>query len=71
MLFVRVEIMLVSRINAPIKEQVLQNLRTGIMKGEFKPGERLIERKLCEITGVSRICVREVLRHLENEEKDG
>lgn len=62
-----VEIMLVSRINAPIKEQVLQNLRTGIMKGEFKPGERLIEKKLCEISGVSRTCVREALRHLETE----
>ena len=37
------------------------------MKGEFKPGERLIEKILCDSNGVSRTCVREALRHLETE----
>src|SRR5690554_5491541 len=31
----------------------------------FAPGERLIERELCEMTGVSRTVIREVLRELE------
>jgi GntR family transcriptional regulator, trigonelline degradation regulator len=59
--------MIVSRINAPIKEQVLQNIRTAIMQGTFKPGERLKEKNLCEANDVSRTCVREALRHLETE----
>jgi DNA-binding GntR family transcriptional regulator len=33
----------------------------------FKPKERLVERRLCEQTGVSRTCVREALQHLESE----
>lgn len=44
-----------------------QKLRNAILAGHFKPEQRLIERDLCERTGVSRTCVREALRHLESE----
>ena len=49
--------MLVSRVNAPIREQTVDNLRNAIIQGEFKQGERLLERKLCELMGVSRTSV--------------
>jgi DNA-binding GntR family transcriptional regulator len=42
-------------------------LRTAIVYLDFEPGGRLIERKLCELMGVSRTSVREALRHLEAE----
>src|SRR5690606_2360279 len=38
-----------------------------ILVGKFRPGERLPERELCEMTGVSRTLVREALRQLESE----
>lgn len=44
-----------------------EKLRDAIIAGHFKPGQRLIERELCEQTGVSRTSVREALRHLESE----
>ncbi len=53
---------------APIlRQQVLDQLRAAIVDLDFEPGERLIERKLCEMMGVSRTSVREALRHLEAE----
>jgi DNA-binding GntR family transcriptional regulator len=52
---------------APIREQVVSNLRRAIIDGQFQPGERLIERELCELTGVSRTSIREALRQLEVE----
>lgn len=52
---------------APVREQVLMNLRTAIFNRTFAPGQRLIERELCELTGVSRTSVREALRQLEAE----
>ena len=59
--------MLVSRMYAPVRQQTLSNLRTAIIEGHFKPGECLIERDLCKLTGVSRTSVREALRQLESE----
>jgi DNA-binding GntR family transcriptional regulator len=44
---------------------VAQKLREAIMSGRFKPGQRLVERELCEMTGVSRPSIREALRLLE------
>jgi DNA-binding GntR family transcriptional regulator len=59
--------MLVSRIHAPVRNQTLRVLRDAIIDGRFKPGSRLIERELCEFTGVSRTSIREALRQLESE----
>jgi DNA-binding GntR family transcriptional regulator len=58
---------MISRVNAPIRQGTLKFLRNAIMRGEFKPGDRLYEPKLCELIGVSRTSVREALRHLESE----
>src|SRR5579883_2837542 len=50
-----------------LRLRVVEVLRNAILDGRFQPGERLVERKLCELTGVSRTSVREALRHLETE----
>lgn len=50
------------------REQVLERLRNAIIAGHFGPGDRLIERELCERMGVSRTSIREALRHLEAEQ---
>lgn len=50
------------------RDQALERLRSAIIAGHFAPGERLIERDLCERMGVSRTSIREVLRHLEAEQ---
>ena len=42
-------------------------LRQAILKGELKPGERLLEIALAERLGVSRTPVREAMRKLEQE----
>lgn len=42
-------------------------LREAIMNGRFAPGERLVERELCELLQVSRPPLREALRKLEAE----
>jgi DNA-binding GntR family transcriptional regulator len=46
---------------------VFQTLRQAILKGELKPGERLMEIKLAETLGVSRTPIREAIRKLELE----
>src|SRR3954447_2534975 len=48
-----------------VRSMVAQKLREAIMSGTFKPGQRLIERELCELAGVSRPSIREALRLLE------
>ncbi|WP_428034189.1 GntR family transcriptional regulator [Amphritea sp.] len=50
-----------------LKENALESLRDAITNDLFKPGERLVERNLCESMGVSRTVVRECIRHLESE----
>jgi DNA-binding GntR family transcriptional regulator len=52
---------------APVRQQVLDNLRRAIIDGRFGPADRLVERELCALTGASRSSVREALRQLEAE----
>jgi DNA-binding GntR family transcriptional regulator len=53
---------------APVRREIETRLRNAIMEGRFKPGERLVEREMCELLGVSRPPLREALRQLEAEE---
>jgi DNA-binding GntR family transcriptional regulator len=51
----------------PLRDVVFQTLRQGIITGEFKPGERLMEIHLANRLGVSRTPIREAIRQLELE----
>ena len=50
-----------------LADTVVTRLRSGIVNGTYAPGTRLIEADLCGEFGVSRVPVREALRHLEAE----
>ncbi|MBZ5529430.1 MAG: GntR family transcriptional regulator [Acidobacteriia bacterium] len=52
---------------APLRRQVLEELRQSIIAGRLAPGSRLVERELISMTGVSRTVIREALRQLESE----
>ena len=51
----------------PLRDVVFNTLRRAILKGELKPGERLMEIALAEKLGVSRTPIREAIRKLELE----
>lgn len=51
----------------PLRDVVFNTLRQAILKGELKPGERLMELTLAERLGVSRTPIREAMRKLELE----
>lgn len=51
----------------PLREVVFLTLRRQILRGELKPGERLMEISLANRLGVSRTPVREAIRQLEHE----
>ena len=51
----------------PLRDVVFHTLRRGIMQGDLKPGERLMEIKLANRLGVSRTPIREAIRMLELE----
>jgi len=55
----------VHRVAAVLRHSVTESIRNAILAGRFRPGDRLPERELCEMTGVSRTLVREALRQLE------
>jgi len=59
--------MRVSRDVPTLADRTTRKLREAIMAQRFTPGQRLVERELCEQTGVSRSSVREALRILEAE----
>lgn len=51
----------------PLRDVVFQTLRQAILRGDLKPGERLMEVKLANKLGVSRTPIREAIRKLELE----
>ena len=55
------------RVAAPLRQQVIDALRAAIADGRYAPGDRLVERELCEALQVSRPILREALRQLEAE----
>ena len=46
----------------PLRDVVFNTLRQAILRGEFKPGERLMEIQLANKLGVSRTPIREAIR---------
>ncbi|MBX2805773.1 MAG: GntR family transcriptional regulator [Hyphomicrobiales bacterium] len=57
----------VDRPAATLRHSVIESIRRSIATGYFKAGDRMPERDLCDMTGVSRTLVREALRQLETE----
>lgn len=57
----------VVKVAAPLRQQVVEGIRRAITTGRFRGGDRLVERDLCEMAGVSRTLIREALRQLEAE----
>ena len=55
----------VSREGQSLRSMTVASLRKAILSLHLKPGEKLTERELCELTGVSRPLMREALRDLE------
>eukprot|EP01035_Chromulina_nebulosa_P009628 gene9628-12993_t len=52
---------------ATLRYLVEDKIRLAIAEGRFRPGQRLVERELCDSLGVGRTSVREALRQLEAE----
>ena len=50
-----------------VQQETVDRLRSAILAGIFKPGDRMVETDLCERLGVSRPSIREALRSLEAE----
>ena len=57
----------IERTPQTLRDIVQERMRNAIIEGHFAPGERLVERPLCEQLGVSRTVVRETIRFLEAE----
>ncbi|MFV1956427.1 MAG: GntR family transcriptional regulator [bacterium] len=50
-----------------LSEDITASIKTAIIKGKFKPGEKISEGDLAESMGISRTPLREAFRKLENE----
>lgn len=61
--------MALSRSNQPVPlyEQAYQALRNAILRGDFAPGDRLVEHQLAEKLRVSRTPIREAMRQIQRE----
>lgn len=51
----------------PIRDRVYSYIKNAILKGEYKTGDRLIERELAEKLNISRTPIREALFRLESQ----
>ena len=49
----------------PVSKGLLARLQEDILTGEMRPGEKIVEQKLCQKYGASRTPVREALKQLE------
>lgn len=61
------EMLSISRESSSLRAQVTDRLRQAILSGRFAPGEKLVERELCDSFGISRTLLRESLQHLQAE----
>src|SRR2546422_5113625 len=50
-----------------VRNQLTSHLREAILRGQLRPGQRLVERAIAESTGTSQATVREALQVLEHE----
>jgi DNA-binding GntR family transcriptional regulator len=50
-----------------LSEDIAESIKTAIIKGKFKPGQKISEGELAESMGISRTPLREAFRKLENE----
>jgi DNA-binding GntR family transcriptional regulator len=57
----------IDKLAAPLRARVEDVLRQAIIDGRLAPGQRLTERELTAMTGVSRTLIREALRQLESQ----
>lgn len=57
----------VLRESSTLRHRVTEAIRQAIAVGHYRAGQRMPEKELCELTGVSRTLVREALRQLETE----
>ncbi|WCK56347.1 GntR family transcriptional regulator [Aneurinibacillus sp. Ricciae_BoGa-3] len=62
-----IDLKLESRDLETVHSKVCRVLREAILRGDFEPGERLVQEELANSLGVSRMPVREALRKLEIE----
>ena len=52
---------------APLREAVVARLRTAIISGQLKPGDRVVEARLAKTLKISRPSLREAMRQIEAE----
>lgn len=57
----------ITRVAAPLRQQIVAQIRASIVRQDYVAGDRLVERVLCERFDASRTVVREALRELEGE----
>ena len=51
----------------PLSESIFTELRSAILRGRLRPGEKVSEQQVCDKFGLSRTPVREAFRQLELE----